>query len=68
MSHGSNRFYDVFDNYLGAHPVYGPIVSRWRETLERRVAAGNDWPIFLMKPEITYNAFFVRPDGDSTAQ
>jgi hypothetical protein len=43
-------FYDVFDDYLPGHPV----VRRWREAWERRVAAGNDWPRFLMKREITY--------------
>jgi len=43
-------FYDVFDAYLPGDPV----VRRWRETWERRVAAGNYWPVFLMKPEVTY--------------
>ena len=36
--------------FLPGHPV----VRRWREAWERRVAAGNDWPTFLMKREITY--------------
>jgi hypothetical protein len=43
-------FYQVFDDYLPGHPV----VRRWREAWQRRVDAGNDWPTFLMKREITY--------------
>jgi hypothetical protein len=43
-------FFQVFEDYLPGHPE----VRRWRETWERRVAAGNDWPAFLMKPEVTY--------------
>jgi hypothetical protein len=51
---GLGPFYAVFEKYLGDHPQYGPIVRGWRETWQRRVAAGNDWPVFLVKRETTF--------------
>jgi hypothetical protein len=51
---GLGPFYDVFEQYLGEHPMLGPIVRGWREAWCRRVAAGNDWPVFLMKQETTH--------------
>ena len=43
-------FYQVFEDYLPDDPL----IRGWRTIWERRRDAGNDWPRFLMKPEVTF--------------
>jgi len=48
-----HHVYDMFDEYLGKHPVYGERVRQWRQSWKQRSDAGNDWPEFHLKTETT---------------
>jgi hypothetical protein len=54
---GLGPFYEVFEDYLGDHPVHGPTIQGWRKKWEVRRDAADagkpDWPNFNFKDEVT---------------
>jgi hypothetical protein len=51
---GLEPFYRTFEEYLPGHPT----VAHWRACWEDRRAAGNDWPEFRFKREMTVDLKF----------